>query len=131
MNEPTLGDFLKSINETKENILRGESAAQKAYPSFVVAKSLSYHIDCILFVNELNKLGYIDNLQHYEFLLHSIRRGHRFSRWTKVEKTSDVAEALMKLYGYSREKAREVEKVLTETQAKAILDRLALGGIQK
>ncbi len=123
--EMNLGDFLRSINESKENLIRknerSESAAKKLYPAFVVARTLSYHIDCILFVNELNKLGAIDPLQHYEFLLYSIRKNKRFSKWSKPEEKSDVVNALQKIYGYSEVRAREAEKLLSTTEAESIL----------
>ncbi len=41
-----LKDWLNSINFTKENLIEDKSII-KEYPSFIINKCLSGHIDCI------------------------------------------------------------------------------------
>jgi histone deacetylase complex regulatory component SIN3 len=43
-----LGDFLKAINITKENLLEEDSLTEKEYVPFVVNRTLSYFPDTVL-----------------------------------------------------------------------------------
>ena len=74
-------DWVKSISETKENLLTEET--RKQYNPFIVNKALSHHIDCLLFVNEMNTRNYLDKDIQYSFLFNSIRKSKRYSTWEK------------------------------------------------
>ena len=86
-------EALNSINSReKNNIIRDSQsplAAEKQYPPFPVLRSLSYNLDCILLVNELNIRGLsqfnVSNLMHYEYLLYFISTKKRYNKWIKVE----------------------------------------------
>lgn len=128
---------LNSINTTKENLMRNEvgeeiEAEVKAYPPFPITRSLSYHIDVLLLVNELNRRGLsqhgIDNLRHYEFLLNVIPKGRRFAKWSKPEKYDDI-QAVMDFLGLTFDKARDIIDLLSTEELTRIKN--AKGGQRK
>ena len=129
-----LGQYLNSINNTKRNEIRHSDApdvAEKGYPFFPVARSLSYFPDTILFVNELNTRMlsecHVTNLLHYEFLLYALPKGKRFAKWSKPPKEKYV-ESVAQMYKCSKREARLYLPLLTEDQLKQIEKRLDTGG---
>ena len=125
---------LNSVNFDKNNLIRDSGApdvAEKLYPRFPVSRSLSYSMDAILLVNELNIRGLaqhdITNKMHYEFLLHVLPKKKRYGKWEKPEITDDV-KVLMEVYGYSFEKAKEAASVLTKDQIEKLKSSLSKGG---
>lgn len=125
---------LDSINETKIDLIRTSDSpdqAEKLYPSFPVNRALSYQMDCILLVNELNQRSqYVSNQMAYDFLLNSIDKKKRWGvKWGKVEK-NDAIEAIMKVFTYSRERAMEVIPILSPEQLSNIVDTASGGGRQ-
>lgn len=125
---------LNSVNYDKNNLIRDSGApdvAEKLYPRFPVSRSLSYSMDAILLVNELNIRGLtqhdITNKMHYEFLLHVLPKKKRYGKWEKPEITDD-AKVLMEVYGYSFEKAKEAASVLTKDQIEKLKSSLSKGG---
>lgn len=130
-----LGLYLQSINQTKENLIRGSNApaaAAKDYPAFVVNRTLSYFGDCILFVNELNVRGlsefHLTNTMQYEFLLHLIPKNKRFEKWSKPSKDDQKIKNVARFYGVSTQRAREFVSLLSEQQLKVIANKLDEGG---
>lgn len=130
-----LGEFLTSINNTKQNTIReSDSPEQRAkeYPAFLVNRTLSYFGDCILFVNELNARGlsefHVSNTMHYEFLLHVIPRGKRFAKWAKPDKDNKDIKAVSQYYNCNSERARDIVSLLSEEQMKVIHGKLYEGG---
>ena len=124
-----LGDFLKSINYTKENVIDEDPLAEKEYVPFVVNRTLSYFIDTAIPANEMNTRHFLDNKPQFDYLLNSIRSKKRFSRWLKPEQEDKNLEAVKEYYGYSFHKASEALKVLSGEQLSYINKRLEKGGI--
>lgn len=130
-NSPTtvmeLKDWLNSINFTKENLLQEDPSLAKEYPPYIINRCLSGHMDCILFVNEMNKHASIDKDMQYEFLLNTLRKRKRFSPWLRKDKISDL-DYVKRYYGYSNEKASQALKLLSPEQIEFIKQRLDTGG---
>ena len=82
-------DCLKAINETKENVLVDE-LAEKKYSAFIVNRGLSFFMDTIFQVNEMNRNGHLDSRLQFDYLLNSIRQKKRYSKWLKPEKLHDL-----------------------------------------
>lgn len=120
-------EALNSINSReKNNIIRDSQsplAAEKQYPPFPVLRSLSYNLDCILLVNELNTRGLsqfnVSNLMHYEYLLYFIPPKKRYNKWVKVEKNTTI-DNIITFYGVSYEKAVDIYDILTDNQRKEL-----------
>jgi len=130
-NSPTtvmeLKDWLNSINFTKKNLLEEDPSLTKEYPPYIINRCLSGHMDCILFVNEMNKHASLDKDMQYAFLLNTLRQRKRFSPWLRKDKISDL-DYVKRYYGYSNEKASQALKLLSPEQIEFIKQRLDTGG---
>ena len=63
-----LGDFLKSINQTKKNVMDEDPLTEKEYPPFVVNRTLSYFLDTVMYESEINTKSHVDNKLQFDFL---------------------------------------------------------------
>ena len=122
-----LEDWLNSINFTKENLLQEDPSLKKEYAPYIINRCLSGHIDCIMFVNEMNKYHFLDKDMQYEFYINILRKRKRFSPWIRKDKVSDL-EIVKRYYGYSNEKASQALKILSNEQLNFIKQRLDTGG---
>ena len=123
-----LKDWLNSINFNKENLMEDPSTI-KEYPPYIINRCLSGHLDCIMFVNEMNKYSFLDKDMQYSFYLNTLRKKKRFSPWLRKEKVTDL-QSVKQYYGYSNEKASQALKILSKQQLEFIKQRLEVGGRQ-
>jgi len=121
-----LGDFLKSINDTKENLMVDDKT-EKLYTPFIVNRCLSYFTDTILYSNEMNINSHISGKLQYEYYLNSIRKRKRFSRWIKNEDPDDL-EFIKNHFNYSNKKAKEAISVLGPDGVSELKNRYTRGG---
>ena len=124
-----LKDWLNSINFTKENLVEEDPDAIKKYPSYIINRCLSGHLDCVLFANEMNKYSFLDKDMQYSFYLNTLRKKKRFSPWLRKDKVTDL-EIIKQYYGYSNEKASQALKILSPEQINFIKQRLDIGGMK-
>ena len=124
-----LKDWLNSINFTKENLVEEDPDVIKEYAPYIINRCLSGNLDCILFVNEMNKYSFLDKDMQYSFYLNTLRKKKRFSPWLRKDKVTDL-EIIKQYYGYSNEKAENALKILTPEQIKFIKQRLDTGGMK-
>ena len=122
-----LKEWLNSINITKSNLIDEEPDLEKQYPSYIVNRCMSGHIDAILLANEMNKRPNLPKKLQYDFFLNSIRKRKRYSPWLRKEQIENL-ELVKQYYGYSNEKAKQVLNILTREQLSFIRDRLETGG---
>ena len=121
-----LKDWLNSINFTKENLMEDTSEIRN-YPSYIINRCLSGHLDCIMFVNEMNRYHNLDKDMQYSFYLNTLRKKKRFSPWLRKDKVTDL-QCVKQYYGYSNEKASQALKILSKQQLEFIKQRLDTGG---
>jgi hypothetical protein len=124
-------DYLNSINHTKEDLISDSDnpeLAEKLYPPYLVNKGLSYFIDTVYVVNEVNRRHHLDHKLQYDFLINIVRKKKRYSKWFKPQQ-DDVVNAVMDYYGYSQDKARQVVDLLTEEQIRQITKSQSKGGL--
>ena len=119
-------ELIKSISNTKKDILENE----KDYNAFMVNRGLSYFPDTVIYANEMNRFHHLDSRLQYQFLINTIRKRNRFSKWNKSIE-SDNINAIKQYYGYSNEKARDVLPLLSNENLKTIRGRIQHGGIQR
>ena len=124
-----LGDFLKSINQSKNNIMDEDTLSEREYPAFVVNRTLSYFLDTVLYANEINTHPHLDNKLQFDYLLNSIRSNRRFTRWLKPDEDADI-EAIKEYYGYNYQKARDVAAILSGEQLSLMHKHLEKGGLK-
>ena len=122
-----LKEWLNSINITKNNLIDEEPDLEKQYPSYIVNRCMSGHIDAILLANEMNKRPNLPKKLQYDFFLNSIRKRKRYSPWLRKEEIENL-DFVKRYYGYSNEKAKQVLNILTREQLSFIRDRLETGG---
>ena len=122
-----LKDWLNSINLNKKNLIDEDPDARKEYPSFIINKCLSGHIDTVLYANEMNMSHYLDKDMQYEFFLNSVRKRKRFSPWLRKDKVKDL-DVVKSYYGYSNEKAQQALRILSPEQIEFIKSKLETGG---
>ena len=121
-----LKDWLNSINFTKENLMEDTSEIRN-YPSYIINRCLSGNLDCIMFVNEMNKYPNLDKDLQYSFYLNTLRKKKRFSPWLRKDKVTDL-QSVKQYYGYSNEKASQALKILSKQQLEFIKQKLEIGG---
>ena len=119
-------ELIKSISSTKKDILENE----KDYNAFMVNRGLSYFPDTVIYANEMNKFHHLDSRLQYHFLINTIRKRNRFSKWNKSIESENI-NAIKQYYGYSNEKARDVLPLLSNDNLKTIRGRIQHGGIQR
>ena len=122
-------DYLKAINETKEDVML-TSHDEKKYSAFIVNRGLSFFMDTIFQANELNRNHHLDSRLQFDYLLNSIRQKKRYSKWLKNEKIDNL-DIVKEYYGFSNEKAKDALKVLSDEQLGYIKDKLNQGGVEK
>lgn len=121
-------DFLNAINESKQNLFDEDPVqSNKDYNAFIVNKGLSFFHDTVLYANEMNVNHHIPKEWQFDFLLNSIPRKRRMSKWHKKD-DAHTLNLVVEYYGYSIEKARGVLSILSSDQLKTIEEKLYKGG---
>jgi hypothetical protein len=123
-------DYVNAILQNKKQLIVDE-ITEKEYTPFLTNRSLSYHKDCILYANEMNRRHHIDKKMQFDFFLNTIRSQKRpFVKWAKAEKNDDL-ECLKTAFGFSESKAREAYRLLTKDQIQEIKEKTDTGGLRK
>lgn len=122
-----LKEWLNSINQTKKNLIDEDSSLEKEYVPYIINRCLSGNIDCVMYVNELNKYHFLPKKFQYDFLINTLRVKKRFSPWIHKDKIKDL-ECVKNYYGYNNEKAKQALKILTKKQLTFIKSKLETGG---
>jgi hypothetical protein len=117
-----LSDILNSINQTKENLFTSDPRIEKEYVPFVINKCFSYFPDTIFYANRMNQVSSLDKKMQYDYLLSSISKKKRFSKWIKPEENKDI-EVIKEVYGYSDQRAREVLDLVSVEDLKQFIQK--------
>ena len=120
-------DFVKSITYTKQDIMNDLNESE--YESFLVNRALSYHQDCLLYANEMNRRFELSVRLQYHYLLNTIRKRKRFAKWIKHEKIDDL-NIVMDYYQVSRAKAEEYLNILSENNIAVLRKKMNKGGVK-
>ena len=125
-----LKHYLKSLNETKENLMESDDPMwEKKYSPYIINKCLAPFNDTIMLVNEMNIRHHLPSKLQYDFFLNTIRSKKRYAPWVKGDKLKDL-EYVKEYFGYSNEKAKAALRILDNDQIKTIKDSLNKGGRQ-
>jgi hypothetical protein len=120
-------DIIPSILQTKKDVLDEE----KDYKPFLVNRALSYHLDCILYANQMNMSHNLDSKLQYHYLLNTVRSMKRkFQPWQKAVGLKDI-DCVKEYFGYSNEKAKEALRILTDEQITLLKEKIEKGGVKK
>ena len=75
----------------------------------------------------MNGCPSIDKKMHYDYLLNSIRKRKRYSKWLKNEECQKV-NVVKEYFGYSERKAREVIGMFKDSDIEEMTKYLYTGG---
>jgi hypothetical protein len=118
-----LSEVLKSIN-SKTNI---SDELKDGYP-FIANRLMSYHRDCVLLANEVNRSNFSPRMQ-YEFLYNAVSKGYRYKQLHKLEEAYlEDLTAISKYYTISLNQAKEVYPRLSKKELDKIKKHLDIGG---
>jgi hypothetical protein len=128
MSDPFI--YLNQILSEKKDLIFDE-ATEKEYVPFLINRGLSYHLDCVMYANEMNKFHHLDAKLQNHFLINSIRaKKRRFMKWVKPVKSEDLA-CIKTLYQYSDTKAKEALALLSEKELQQLKEKADKGGLKK
>jgi len=123
-------DYVNAILQNKKHLIVDE-ITEKDYTPFLVNRSLSYHKDCIMYANEMNRRHFLDKKLQNDFLLNTVRSQKRpFAKWAKVEKNDDL-ECIKLIYNFSDSKARDARRLLSKEQIQELKEKTDTGGLRK
>jgi len=123
-------DYVNAILQNKKQLIVDE-ITEKDYTPFLVNRSLSYHKDCIMYANEMNRRHFIDKKLQNDFLLNTVRSQKRpFAKWAKVEKNDDL-ECIKLIYNFSDSKARDARRLISKEQIQELKEKTDTGGLRK
>tara|TARA_Y100001973_G_C5046080_1_gene255228 strand:+ start:130 stop:534 length:405 start_codon:yes stop_codon:yes gene_type:complete len=133
MAELTPFDFLNSVSETKEELIRNEEGfrqdhIEKQYVPYMVNRGLSNHIDTIMYANEMNQLHHLPKDAQYRYFLTVVRRGKRRGAWPKKSSDTALLDIIQKELECNRTVARQYLKVMTQEQIDTLNKRMTKGG---
>lgn len=99
------------------------------YAPYVINKKMSFSADTFKMASEMNINYGLDNRLQYDFYFYSIRprKNRPFKRWLKTVKDENL-DLIMRYFGYNRQKAKQVIKILSSTQLKEIEKELLIKG---
>ena len=123
-------DYVNAILQNKKQLIVDE-LTEKEYNPFLTNRGLSYHKDCIMYANEMNRRHFLDKKLQFDFLLNTVRSQKRpFAKWVKAEKSEDL-ECIKNIYGFSDTKAREAFRLLSKEQIQQLKEKTLTGGLGK
>ena len=122
-------DFLNAINYTKVNVIV-DDISEKEYSAFMVNRGLSYFNDTALYANEMNQCHHLDSRLQFDYLINSVSRKRRFSKWLKPTESEDLL-IVKEHYGYSNEKARSALTILSSEQLNELKNQHFKGGCSR
>lgn len=123
-------DYSNQILNGKKDLIIDEQS-EKDYNPFIVNRALSYHFDCVLFANEMNRRHFLDKKMQNSFLLNTVRAKKRpFVKWAKSEKNEDI-QCIKTVFGFSDTKAEDALRLLSKDQLKQLKELIDIGGIGK
>ena len=123
-------DYVNAIMNGKNQMIVDEET-EEAYVPFLTNRSLSYHKDCIMYANEMNRRHFLDKKPQFDFLLNTVRSRKRpFVKWVRAEKSEDLS-CVKQIYGFSEAKAREALRLLSDEEIQKLKKQTDTGGLRK
>ena len=102
---------------------------EDTYPTFLVNRALSYHLDTVMVAVAMNQYPTIDKRMHYDFVRAMVRKTkRRYQKWSRKDETDANLKAVKTFYKLSDEKAAVAVRVLTTKQLAEIIEQVDLGG---
>ena len=104
-----------------------DDIAEKQYVPYMVNRGLSYFLETALFANEMNHNHHLDKKLQYSYLINTVSKRKRFSKWIKPQEQETIM-IVKAYYGYNNEKARSAASLMSSEQIEELKSRLYQGG---
>ena len=124
-----LFEFIKSINETKKDIMV-DDVSEKGYNPFIINRNFSHFNDTVLYANEMNRYHHLDHRLQFDFFINIIKKKKRWSKWIKPQDINNL-ELIKQHYGYSNDKAKSVLQLFNNEQIEELKRKGLKGGRTK
>ena len=122
-------DIAKKINQKNGALTEDEISA--SYDPYITNLIFSNTRDTVFLANEVNSMSGLTKSMQFKFYYYGVSKNpKRFGRWFKKDKTTAAEQLVMKVYGYSKEKAAEVVGILTDDQIVALKNYVFTGGMK-
>ena len=122
-------EFIKSINETKKDIMV-DDVSEKGCNPFIINRNFSHFNDTVLFANEMNRYHHLDHRLQFDFFINIIKKKKRWSKWIKPQDINNL-ELIKQHYGYSNDKAKSVLQLFNNEQIEELKRKGLKGGRTK
>lgn len=120
-------DVINHICTSKESDY--EDIGDSDYNAFMVNRGLSYFPDTVFPANEMNQRYNLPKKLQYEYLMNSMVKKKRFSRWASNKKDKEI-QLVSEWFGVSLSKAQSIQKLLTKVDIDLIEQKLSKGGVK-
>lgn len=132
-NEVGAFDYINSVLRSKINLMRGtdnDVLAEKGYVPFLTNKALSFHSDTVLYANEMNQRGHLDNRLQYEYLLGSVRSMSRNHGWLKKQE-AEAIQIIQERCNVNPVRAKEIYSIVGDAGVDEMKRSMIKGGVVK
>ena len=126
-------DYINSILRTKIDMIRESEEpdqSEKVFNAFLTNKALSFHVDTILYANEMNRRAYLPGAMQYAYHINSVRGMQRKHSWPK-KATDDTIAVIQERYKVNPVRAKEILKIIGDEGVEKIKKTLVKGGTVK
>lgn len=122
-------EWSNAINAGKDPIRTAENPerAEKDYNGYFTNRSLSYHVDAIMYANEMNTHHVLPNQLQVDYLINNLRPRKRFAKWAKPINNEDLS-VVMEYYGVNHARAHGILTLLNVAQLAELKKRTEKGG---
>ena len=117
-------DAVKSINQ-KEYLYD-----LSGYVPYLTNRAFAMHIDTIMLAEEMNQYYELPPLLQYEFYYYTVRQGKRYGFPSKIQEDPNL-EIVMEYYSYSKEKATQALRLLSQNDIANMMSSMDKGGKDK
>lgn len=116
-------DFVKSINQDKNDLIRKGGYNEKDYIPYIINKNFSLFVDTLFDANQMNINNSLDNQKQFDYYRESVKRKKRFISWPKNNKNEELLLLSNKL-SISINKAKEILRTLSKENIDNIISKL-------
>lgn len=101
----------------------------KSYTKFLLNRTLSYHLDLIVYANEMNIHIDVSDKLHYDYMHHSIDKKRRSKKFWAKSKKYEHLDMVKEYFNYSTPKTLSALSVLSDKDIEAIKNLMNKGGV--
>ena len=100
------------------------------YTDFIIDRAMSYHLDTVMFANEVTLRHQMPRRWKYDFYRLAIQpKKKRFAKWSKPEENDDT-QLIMDVYQVNRQRAGQILSLINKKDLEFIREKTYYGGKQ-